>query len=76
MVKVVGAKPGRSVFLNGIHTEPAGVVGTPFQVQTGLNTFELLRPDGTDEVALDVDVSLHDDEQQPQIIDMSQGARP
>jgi hypothetical protein len=75
-VKVVGAAKGRSVFVNGNFIDPAGKVGNPFRVETGLNTFALLNPDKTVERSLDATVDLHQNKSDPQLVDLSLASPP
>ncbi len=37
-----GGGVGNNVYVNGNYVNPAGVVGTPFQVETGMDIFETL----------------------------------
>lgn len=37
-----GGGVGNNVYVNGSYVNPAGVVGTPFQVETGMDIFETL----------------------------------
>ena len=67
-VQVVGATNGRDVFVGSDDIDPAGQVCTPFQVQTGRNTFRLLRDDGSEEARQVVTVTLRG-EADPQVVD-------
>lgn len=69
-VQVVGASKGRDVFVGSNDISPAGQVCTPFQVQTGRNTFRLLRDDGSEEDRRVVTVVQHD-QANPQIVDFN-----
>ncbi len=73
-VQVVGATRDRDVFVGSNDIDPAGQVCTPFQVQTGRNTFRLLRDDGTEEARRVVTVSQHD-QTKPQIVDFGGAER-
>jgi hypothetical protein len=42
-----GHGTGNDVYVNGNYTEPAGVIGTSFLVETGGNIFETLAADQT-----------------------------
>ena len=75
-VKVVGAAKDRSVYVNGNFIDPAGTVGKPFRVETGLNTFALLNPDKTIERSLDATISLHQNKGNPQLVDLSLASAP
>lgn len=70
-VKVIGAQTGRDVYVNDNFIDPAGTVGDPFEVETGQDTFMLLRPDKSVERSVNAKIVLHDDEDDPQIVDMS-----
>jgi len=67
-VQVVGASRGRDVFVGSNDIDPAGEVCTPFEVQTGQNTFRLLRDDGSEEDKRVVVVVQHD-QTNPQLVD-------
>jgi len=77
-VKVVGAPSddGRDVFVNGNFVDPAGSVGTPFRVETGQDTFALLKPDMSVERSVTVIVDLHPKKTDPQLIDIGAPAAP
>ena len=67
-VQVVGATRGRDVFVGSNDIDPAGQVCTPFQVQTGRNTFRLLTDDGGEEARVVATVTLHG-RGAPQVVD-------
>ncbi len=46
-VNVLWTTKGRDVFLNGNLEDASGQTGTPFVVETGMNTFTLLKSDGS-----------------------------
>jgi hypothetical protein len=73
-VQVVGATKGRDVFVGSNDIDAAGQVCTPFQVQTGRNTFRLLRDDGSEEARRVVTVTAHD-KATPQIVDFGGAER-
>lgn len=77
-VKVTGAAAdaGRDVYVNGNFIDPAGTVGEPFQVETGQDTFMLLRPDKSVERSVKARIELHDEENDPQIVDISTATAP
>ena len=75
-VKVTGATTGRDVFVNGNFIDAAGGIGTPFRVETGMNTFALLKADKSVERSVNAVVELHGDKNVPQIVDMSAGPAP
>jgi hypothetical protein len=70
-VKVIGAAIGREVFVNGNHVDAAGFIGTPFEVDAGLDTFELLTLGGTVEQSVGVVIADQGSPQNPQIVNMS-----
>ncbi len=73
-VKVIGAAIGRKVFVNGNHVDAAGFVGTPFEVDPGLDTFELLTPSGSVEQSTSAVISGHPSKQNPQIVNIGSGS--
>jgi len=77
-VKVVGAPAdsGRDVFVNGNFVDPAGLVGTPFRVETGQDTFALLNPDLSVDRSVTVVVDLHPKKTDPQIVEMPPPVAP
>jgi hypothetical protein len=75
-VKVSGAKNGRDIFVNGNFIDAAGTVGTPFRVETGMNTFALLKPDKSVERSVNAVVELHGDKGDPQVVNIGAGPAP
>ena len=77
-VKVIGAAAdsGRDVFVNGNFVDPAGTVGNPFRVETGQNTFALLKPDQSVDRSVTVVVDLHTTKTDAQSVDISPPVAP
>ncbi len=75
-VKVIGAENHREVFVNGNFIDAAGTINTPFRVETGMNSFALLKPDKSVERSVNAVVELHGDKMDPQIVTMSTTAAP
>lgn len=75
-VNVTGAAAGRAIFVNGNFVDAAGTVGNPFRVETGLNTFMLLKPDKSVEISIDAVIALHNDRNDPQLVAMGGASAP
>jgi len=71
-VKVIGAATDadRDIFVNGNYIDAAGTINTPFRVETGKNTFALLKPDMSVDCSVDAVVELHGDPSDPQLVNI------
>jgi hypothetical protein len=49
IVRPAGGSGDDDVYLNGQYVDASGIVGAPFQVDSGQNTFETLDPNGAPE---------------------------
>jgi len=77
-VKVTGAAAddGRDVYVNGNYVDPAGAVGSPFRVETGQNTFALLKPDKSVDRSVTAVIDLHPKRTNPQLVDIGVPVAP